>query len=98
MGIEEVVAAPRSPWQDPLVERVIGSMRREGLDHVIVWNQRSLRRHLQQYFAYCHEWRSHLSLEKDAPVPRAVHSSTGGTIVHVPHLGGLHHHYERRAD
>ena len=63
MGIEEVVTAPRSPWQNPFVERVIGTLRRECLDHVIVWNERALRRHLPQYLAYDHEWRTHLSLE-----------------------------------
>jgi putative transposase len=97
MGIDEVLTAPRAPWQNPFVERAIGSLRRECLDHVVVWNERSLRRHLQQYLAYYHEWRTHLSLDKDAPVPRAGQPSTHGTIVQVPHLGGLHHHYERRA-
>jgi len=97
MAIEEVVIAPRAPWQNPLVERVIGSLRRECLDHLIGWNERSLRRHLEQYLAYYHEWRRHLSLNEDAPIPRTVQSPTGGTIVQVPHLGGLHHHYERRA-
>jgi putative transposase len=97
MGIEEVLTAPRSPWQNPFVERVIGSVRRECLDHLIVWNERSLRRHLQRYLTYYHEWRTHLSLDKDAPVPRAVHPATCGAIVQVAHLGGLHHHYERRA-
>ena len=70
MGVEEVLTAPRSPWQNPFVERVIGSLGRECLDHVIVWNERSLRRHLQRYLVYYHEWRTHLSLDKDAPVPR----------------------------
>jgi transposase InsO family protein len=97
MGIEDVLTAPRSPWQNPFVERVIGSMRRECLDHVIVWNERALRRHLQRYLEYYHESRTHLSLDKDAPVPRAVQPLTCGPIVQVPHLGGLHHHYERRA-
>jgi hypothetical protein len=97
MGIEEVVLAPRAPWQNPFVERVIGSLRRECLDHVIVWNERSLRRHLRQYLAYYHEWRTHLSLDKDAPVPRVAQPPPRGTIVQIPHLGGLHHHYERRA-
>jgi len=97
MGVEEVLTAPRSPWQNPFVERVIGSLRRECLDHVIVWNERALRRHLQEYLAYYHEWRTHLSLDQDAPVPRAVQPPTGGSIRQVPHLGGLHHHYERRA-
>ena len=78
MGIEEVLTAPRSPWQNPFVERVIGSLRRECLDHVIVWNERSLRRHLEQYLAYYHEWRTHLSLDKDAPVSRAVQPPTRG--------------------
>ena len=97
MGIDEVLTAPRAPWQNPFVERVIGSLRRECLDHVIVWNERSLRRHLQQYLAYYHEWRTHLSLDKDAPAPRAEQPPDCGTIVEVPHVGGLHHHYERRA-
>ena len=97
MEIDDVLTAPRSPWQNPYVERLIGSMRRECLDHVIVWNERSLRGHLQHYLAYYHAWRTHLALDKDAPVPRATHPPTGGTIVQVPHVGGLHHHYERRA-
>jgi len=97
MGIDEVLTAPRSPWQNPFVERVIGSIRRECLDHVVVWNERSLRRHLQRYLPYYHEWRTHLSLDKDAPIPRAVQPPTCGAIVSVPHVGGLHHHYERRA-
>jgi putative transposase len=97
MGIEDVPTAPRSPWQNPLVERVIGSLRRECLDHVIVWNERALRRHLQQYLAYYHGWRTHLSLDKDAPVPRATQPPSCGAVIQAPHLGGLHHHYERRA-
>ena len=97
LDIEEVLTAPRSPWQSPFVERLIGSIRRECLDHVIVWNEQSLRRHLQRYIAYYHEWRTHLSLAKDSPMPRATAPPTGGPIVQVPHLGGLHHHYERRA-
>jgi putative transposase len=97
MGIEDVVTAPRSPWQNPFVERVIGTLRRECLDHVIVWNERALRRHLQQYLAYYHEWRTHLSLGRDAPVPRAEPPPTCGTLVQVPHVSGLHHHYEPRA-
>jgi putative transposase len=97
MGIEDVPTAPRSPWQNPLVERVIGSLRRECLDHVIVWNERALRRHLQQYLAYYHGSRTHLSLDKDAPVPRATQPPSCGAVIQAPHLGGLHHHYERRA-
>ena len=71
-GMEEVLTAPRSPWQNPFVERLVGSIRRECLDHVIVWNERSLRRTLHNYFAYYQRSRTHLSLGKDAPEPRAV--------------------------
>jgi transposase InsO family protein len=97
MEIEEVVTAPRSPWQNAYVERLIGSIRRECLDHVIVWNLRGLRRVLNGYVAYYLRSRTHLSLDKDAPITRRVASRTDGTIVTIPHLGGLHHHYERRA-
>ena len=96
-GTEEVLTAPRSPWQSPFVERVIGSIRRECLDHVIIWNERALRRHLRRYLMYYHQWRTHLSLDKDAPIPRAVQPPSDHPIVAVPHVGGLHHHYERRA-
>jgi transposase InsO family protein len=96
-GTEEVVIAPRSPWQNPFVERLIGTLRRECLDHMIVWNERSLRRTLSGFVAYYHEWRPHLSLDKDAPIPRAAQPPPCGAIIQVPHLGGLHHHYERRA-
>ncbi len=97
MAIDDILTAPRSPWQNPYVERLIGSIRRECLDHVIVWNEHSLRRHLTRYISYYHEWRTHLALDKDAPVPREAHPVTGGAIVQVPHVGGLHRHYERRA-
>ena len=97
MGIDEVLTAVRSPWQNPFVERLIGTLRQECLDHVIVWNERSLHRHLQRYLAYYHDWRTHLALDKDAPIPRAAQPSASGTIVAVPHVGGLHYHYERRA-
>jgi len=97
MGIEEVVVAPRSPWQNPYVERLIGSIRRECLDHVIVWNERSLRRILRSYFQYYEKSRTHLALAKDAPKPRAVDRPENGRIVAIPQVGGLHHRYERRA-
>jgi transposase InsO family protein len=97
LGIEEILIAPRSPWQNPFVERLIGSIRRECLDHIVIWNERALRRHLRQFFAYYHQWRTHLALDKDAPLPRAVQSPTDGRIVAIPHVGGLHHHDERRA-
>lgn len=97
MGIEEVLSAPRSPWQNPFVERLIGSIRRECLDHVVVLGERHLRRILASYFAYYHRSRTHLSLNKDAPEPRAVMSPDAGEIVELPEVGGLHHRYERRA-
>src|SRR6202030_2851213 len=81
LGIEEVITPPRSPWQNPYVERLIGSIRRECLDHVIVWNEKSLRRTLRSYFAYYHDSRTHLALAKDAPESRAVEKPERGRIV-----------------
>jgi putative transposase len=97
MGIEEVVIAPRSLWQNPYVERLIGSIRRECLDHVIVLHERHLRRLLTEYFHYYHHWRTHRALDMDCPVPRLVQWPEVGLIREVPEVGGLHHHYERRA-
>jgi transposase InsO family protein len=97
MGIEEVLIAPRSPWQNPYVERLIGSIRRECLDHVIVLHERHLRRLLTEYFRYYHHWRTHRALDMDCPVPRPVQRPGVGPIQEVPEVGGLHHHYERRA-
>ncbi len=97
MGISEVVSSPSSPWQNPYVERLIGSIRRECLDHVIVFSERHLRRILASYLAYYHESRTHLSLEKDAPTPRRVQALTEGDVIAFPAVGGLHHRYERRA-
>jgi hypothetical protein len=98
MGIEEVVTAPRSPGQNPYVERLIGSIRRECLDHVMVWNERSLRRILRSYFQYYEKSRTPLALAKDAPEPRAVdRPENGDIVVALPQVGGLHHRYERRA-
>ena len=97
MGIDEVVTAPRSPWQNPYAERLVGSIRRECLDHVIVLGERHLCRILKAYFAYYHRSRTHLSLGKDAPEPRAVQPPSMGKIVELPEVGGLHNRYERRA-
>ena len=94
MGIAEVLGAPRSPWQRAYIERIIGSMRRDCLDQMIVFNQLSLRRILRSYLDYYHGSRTHLSLDKDAPVPRPVQPV--GRIVAIPQVGGLHHRYERR--
>jgi putative transposase len=97
MAIEEVVTAPRSPWQNAYVERIIGSIRRECLDHVIVFDERHLRRVLSAYFEYHHRSRTHLSLAKDCPELRPVQPPSTGTIIAFPEVGGLHHRYERRA-
>lgn len=96
MGIEEVKIAPRSPWQNPYCERVIGSIRRDVLDHVIVLHERHLHRLLMKYMAYDHRFRTHLSLEMNCPTPRAVHPPELGKIFAVRELHGLHHHYERQ--
>src|SRR5262245_27239101 len=97
IGIEEVLTAPRSPWQNSYAERLIGSIRRECLDHVIILNERGLRRILRAFVEYYLRSRTHLSLDKDAPVARPVASPTVGPIVVIPQVGGLHHRYERRA-
>jgi transposase InsO family protein len=97
MGMEDVLTAPRSPWQNPFAERLVGSIRRECLDHVIVWNERSLRRTLHNYFAYYQRSRTHLALGKDAPERRAVEPPEQGRVVAIPQVGGLHHRYQRRA-
>ena len=97
MGMEEVITAPRSPWQNPYVERLIGSIRRECLDHIIVWNERSLRRTLRSYFVYYQRSRTHLALAKDAPESRVVEEPERGRIAVIPQVGGLHHRYQRRA-
>jgi transposase InsO family protein len=97
MGIEEVLSTPRSPWQRAYVERVIGSIRRECLDHVIVFHESSLRRTLASYFDYYHRSRTHLSLGEDSPEPRPIQSPEIGPVVAVPQVGGLHQRYERRA-
>jgi putative transposase len=97
MGIKQVLSAPRSPWQRAYVERVIGSIRRECLDHVLVFSEGSLRRTLTAYFTYYHHWRTHLSLGKDAPEPRRTQLPIEGPVREVLEVGGLHHHYERRA-
>jgi putative transposase len=97
MGVEEVLTAPRSPWQNPFVERLIGSIRRECLDHVIIFNERHLRHVLSSYFQYHHWTRTHLSFDKDSPQPRLIQPPPAGKIVAFPEVGGLHHRYERRA-
>ena len=95
MDIQQVLSAPRCPWQRAYIERVIGSIRRECLDHVIVFNEGSLRRTLRSYFSYYHRSRLHMSLDKDSPDSRPVQSVV--EVIAIPEVGGLHHRYERYA-
>jgi transposase InsO family protein len=96
LDIREVVIAPRSPWQNAYTERVIGSIRRECLDHVVVIGERHLRAILTKYVDYYNGSRTHLSLAKDAPEPRTVQRPSDGRVVAMPRVGGLHHEYTRR--
>ena len=95
--MDQLRSAPRSPWQNPYVERLIGSIRRECLDHIIVLNERHLRRVLSKYFEYYHRSRTHLSLAKDPPETRAVELPEIGPIRAMLQVGGLHHRYTRQA-
>jgi len=97
LGIKDCPIAPRSPWQTPYAERVIGSIRRECLDHVIVLNERHARRLLKEYVGYYHSARNHLSLNKDPPTSRAIEPPDAGNIIAFPVLGGLHHRCTRIA-
>jgi len=97
MNIGDVLCAPRSPWQNPYCERVIGSIRRECLNHVIVLHERHLMRILRDYFTYYHRCRTHLSLDRNSPEPRPIEPSSRGPVVSIPHVGGLHHRYARAA-
>jgi putative transposase len=97
LGMSEVLSTPGSPWQRAYIERVIGTIRRECLDHVVVFTERHLRHHLSRFVGYYHQTRTHLGLRKDAPEPRPVQGPEVGRIVAFPQVGGLHHRYERRA-
>ena len=97
MGIEEVPIAPRSPWQNPYCERVIGSIRLECLDHMIILNEDHLRRILKSYFQYYHNSRAHLSLDRNSPSPREVEPPSQGKVISIRQVGGLHHRYSRAA-
>jgi transposase InsO family protein len=97
MGINQVLSAPRSPWQRAYVERVIGTIRRECLNHLIVLGEGSLYRHLQSFVDYYLRSRTHVGSEKDTPEPRPVQSADMGPIVAMTEVGGLHHRYQRRA-
>ena len=98
MSINEVLIAARSPWQSPYVERVIGTLRRELLDHVIIVSGQHLRRLLRRYLDdYYHPCRTHLSLGKDSPAGREIERPEMGNVIELPVVGGLHHRYTRRA-
>jgi len=90
-----MITSRKSPWQNPFVERVIGSIRRECLDHVIVLGENHLRRILKSYVCYYHESRPHLSLERSAPIPREVEPPSRGRVIAIPQAGNLHHLYKR---
>ena len=91
MGIRDRPTAPASPWQNGYAERLIGSIRRESLDHIVIWGEAHLRRILRTYAQYYNDVRTHRSLDKDAPVSRPVQRT--GSMISRPVLGGLHHHY-----
>jgi transposase InsO family protein len=97
LGLKQKLIAPRSPWQNPMVERIISSIRREMLDHVIVFNEEHLRRILTDYLSYYYRHRTHRSLEMDCPEPRAVEPPDQGKIIELALVGGLHHRYTRQA-
>ena len=97
LDIKEVLIAARSPWQSPYVERLIGSLRRDCLGHVIILNEQHLRRFICRYFAYYHEARCHLSWDGDPPEPRGAQGPELGRVIEVPEVGGLQHRYVREA-
>jgi transposase InsO family protein len=96
MGIKETKTAYRSPWQNAYCERIIGSIRRDCLDHLIILNEAHLRRILEAYFDYYHRCRTHLGLNKDCPEPRATDPPEKGKVVAFPKIGGLHNLYARK--
>ncbi len=97
LGIEEVPITPRSPWQNPYVERLIGTIRRECLNHLIILNEQHLTRILADYFEYYHDARTHQSLDNNSPSPREAEPPERGKVVAQPMVGGLHHRYFRQA-
>jgi len=97
MQIEELITAPHSPWQNPYAERLIGSIRRECLDHVIILSEEHLRRILKEYFRYYHNSRPHQGLDQNSPIPRTVKSGKKGPVISIPEVGGLRHRYQRAA-
>jgi transposase InsO family protein len=97
MGIEQVLIAPRSPWQNPYAERVIGSILRECVNHIIVLSKAHLRRVQKSYVNYYNASRTHYSLDGNAPSPRLIEPPSLGRVVAIPRVGGLHQRYTRAA-
>jgi hypothetical protein len=97
MGIGEVLIAPRSPWQNPICERLIGFIRRECLEHMIILDEDHLRQVLKSCIQYHHKAGTHLSPQRNSPVPRATEPPSRGTVILLPQVGGLHHRYARAA-
>ena len=97
MAITEVLTTPRSPWQNGVIERFIGSVRRDCLDHVIIFTAAGLQRLLKAYVDYYQRSRTHVALNKDAPISRPVSPANAGPIIAIPQVGALHHRYERVA-
>ena len=97
MGIRQILTAPRAPWQNPFVERLIGSIRRECLDHCLILNEAHLSRLLRAYIGYYNTARPHQSLDHNSPRPRDVQRPALGGVVAIPQVGGLHQIYQRAA-
>jgi len=97
LEIEQILTSPHSPWQNPYVERVTGSIRRECLDQVIIFNEQNPRSVLRKYLDHYHRSRTHPGLEKDCPEPRVTEPIDIGPVASEPVLGGLHHRYFRQA-
>ena len=97
IGIKEVITSRKSPWQSPFVERIIGSIRRDCLDHVIILTEKHLMDILADYFSYYHYSRTHQSLDRNSPWPRTVDPPSDGKVISIPQVGGLHHRYTRAA-
>ena len=94
LGIDQILTAPRSPWQNAYAERMNGGIRRECLDQVVVFSEGHLRRLRTSYFRSYHCWRTHLSLAMNCPDARPVQPPEQGAVVAFPDVGGLQHHYE----
>ena len=97
LGMEEKLIAPRSPWQNSYVERLIGTLQRECRDHIIIMNEQHLRRVIRDYLKYYDQDRTHRSLDQDCPISRPVEAVEQGKICEFPKVGGLHHRYVRKA-